>query len=441
MVDVLRERGLLDAVTNEQSLRALSAPGSAPLRVYCGFDPTADSLHLGNLLGIIVLAWFQRCGHVPVALVGGATGRVGDPSGKQTERPLLDEPTLARNVDAIAALLARLLSSPDAQQDRRVEVLNNMSWFGGMHLLDFLRDVGKLARVGVMLSKDSVKARMSSPSGSEAAGEGAEGMSFTEFSYQLLQAYDFAHLFRERGVSVQVGGSDQWGNITAGTDLIRRLGCGEGAVGLTFPLLLRSDGRKFGKSEEGAVWLSAEKLSPYRFYQHVFGTPDADVPTFLRRLTFMSLPDIALLEADMRSPEYQVNSAQRALAAELTRFVHGEEGLAQALRATQGLAPGAQTALDAESLAALAGDVPGYSLPRARALAGDLSVAELAVLAGLQPSKGAARRLIKGGGVYLNNVKVGEEGALVAADDAVDGRLLLLACGKKNKVLITLTDE
>ena len=451
VVDVLRERGLLDACTNEAGLRALASPGGPPLRVYCGFDPTADSLHLGNLLGILVLAWFQRCGHNPVALVGGATGRVGDPSGKSTERPVLDDETLERNTQGIAKLLGRLLdgeSGASAGGGGSPVVMNNIAWFGSLSLLDFLRDVGKHARVSVMLAKDSVKNRINRGEESP-GGEGQqEGMSFTEFTYQLLQAHDFAHLYRTHGVAVQIGGSDQWGNITAGTDLIRRTAStagasasGDGAFGLTFPLLLRSDGKKFGKSEDGAVWLSADKLSPYKLYQHLFATPDADVPTFLRRLTFLPLPDIAALEAEMLAPGYVTNTAQRRLAAEVTRFVHGEVGLQQALRATEGLAPGSTTQLDSATLEALAGDVPSVTLGRSLVLSGAFTVAELAVASGMQPSKGAARRLIKGGGVYLNNAKVADEAAAVGAADAVDGKLLLLACGKKNKVLIRLDDS
>jgi len=237
VVDVLRERGLLDGVTNEAGLRAACAPGASRQRAYCGFDPTADSLHAGNLLGVVVLAWFQRCGHTPVALVGGATGRVGDPSGKSSERPLLDEATLEANVAAIGALLTRLLPAGAPGGGGAPLVLNNMAWFGGFSLLDFLRAVGRYARVGVMLSKDSVKARMTAPAdGASSGAEQAEGMSFTEFSYQLLQAFDFAHLFKEHGVTIQVGGSDQWGNITAGTDLIRRAQQRDGAFGAPSPV-------------------------------------------------------------------------------------------------------------------------------------------------------------------------------------------------------------
>ena len=317
VVDVLKERGLLDACTNEDELRKACADGS--LSVYCGFDPTADSLHLGNLLGIVVLAWFQRCGHTPVALLGGATGRVGDPSGKSAERPVLDDDTINKNTAGIKAILERVLANGalDAGADvPAAKVMNNLDWFGTMGFLEFLREVGKYARVGTMMAKDSVKTRLDSE----------QGMSFTEFSYQLLQGYDFCHLFKEHDVRVQVGGSDQWGNITAGTDLIRRLADKEGAWGVTFPLLLKADGRKFGKSEDGAVWLSPERLSPYKFYQYMLQSTDADVVRFMRMLTFVPLAEIEAIEAGMSAEGYVPNTAQKRLAEEVTRFVHGVRG-------------------------------------------------------------------------------------------------------------------
>eukprot|EP00242_Pyramimonas_sp_CCMP2087_P001523 CAMPEP_0198226724 /NCGR_PEP_ID=MMETSP1445-20131203/106349_1 /TAXON_ID=36898 /ORGANISM="Pyramimonas sp., Strain CCMP2087" /LENGTH=383 /DNA_ID=CAMNT_0043906595 /DNA_START=140 /DNA_END=1287 /DNA_ORIENTATION=- len=271
IVDVLKERGLVDAITNEEELR--KATGAGPIKVYCGFDPTADSLHLGNLLGILVLVWFQKCGHTPVALLGGATARVGDPSGKSAERPVMDDATIEANSKGIEAILRALLTQRDAPVPGML--LNNLEWFAGMGFLEFLRDVGKFARMGTMLNKDSVKTRLD-----------GDGMSFTEFSYQLLQGYDFVHLSRTYGVTAQIGGSDQWGNITAGTDLNRRiLGTeAESAFGITFPLLLKNDGTKFGKSESGAVWLAAERLSPFKFYQHLFAVPDVDVIKFMKML-------------------------------------------------------------------------------------------------------------------------------------------------------------
>ncbi|KXZ43833.1 hypothetical protein GPECTOR_79g112 [Gonium pectorale] len=430
VVSLLRSRGLLAEVTGEQ-LEAAALAGR--LSVYCGFDPTADSLHLGNLLGIVVLSWFQRCGHEPVALLGGATGRVGDPSGRSTERPVLSEEQIERNVAAIGSCLRSLLQRNCPPGAPAVRVLNNLDWFGPMSFLTFLREIGKFARVGTMLAKDSVRTRM----------ESDQGISFTEFTYQLLQGYDFVHLCREEGVRVQIGGSDQWGNITAGTDLIRRLLGGEDkeapeCFGLTFPLLTDSEGRKFGKSVGGAIWLSAEKLSPYKFYQYLFQVTDADVVKLLRMLTFLPLEEIAALEAAMAAPGYVPNTAQRRLAEEVTRFVHGEEGLAQALKATEALKPGAATQLDAATLEEVAGDAPSATLSRG-SVAG-ATLADVMAAVKLQPSKSAARKLIKGGGVYLNNQKVTEELYVVQPGDLIDGRLMLLAAGKKNKMLLRVVD-
>ncbi|KAL4448413.1 hypothetical protein ABPG75_005632 [Micractinium tetrahymenae] len=457
VVEVLRSRGLLQDVTSPQL-----GPASTQeqLLAYCGFDPTAESLHLGNLLGIIVLAWFQRCGHVPVALLGGATGRVGDPSGKSAERPVLSEELIERNVRGIERTLHTLLQPPPGSNLPEPLVLNNLDWFGGMGLLTFLREIGKYARVGTMLAKESVRKRM----------ESETGISYTEFTYQLLQGYDFVHMRREYGVRVQVGGSDQWGNILAGTDLMRRMmggpeeapegapaeassngssdgavpaaadgsesgsGAGEQAYGLTFPLLLKADGTKFGKSESGALWLNGDMLSPYQFYQFLFKTADADVIKFLRMLTFLPLEEIDALDAAMQSPGYVANTAQRRLAEEVTRFVHGEEGLQQAIKATEALAPGAATKLDADLLEAIAGDAPSAALPRDQLVGAGL--ADVMVAVGMQPSKAAVRRMIKGGGVCVNNEKVDDELAVLQESDLIDGRLVLIAAGKKNKMLV-----
>ena len=436
VVDVLKERGLLDACTNEDELREAAASGS--LSVYCGFDPTADSLHLGNLLGIVVLAWFQRCGHTPVALLGGATGRVGDPSGKSAERPVLDDATINANTEGIKTILEDVLrnSAEMAAEDgvtdvKAAVVMNNLEWFGEMGFLEFLREIGKYARVGTMMAKDSVKTRLDSE----------QGMSFTEFSYQLLQGYDFCHLFKTHDVRVQVGGSDQWGNITAGTDLIRRIldkdqTEGKGAFGATFPLLLKENGQKFGKSEDGAVWLAASRLSPYKFYQYMVQSTDADVIRFMKMLTFVPLEEIDAMETAMKSDDYVPNTAQKKLAEETTRFVHGAEGLRKALKATEGLRPGADTVLDAETLEALAEVIPTSELKLAEVLG--QPVVDVMALAGLQKSKGEAKRLVKGGGARLNNVKVESEDAVVGEADVIEGRVMMLAAGKKNKMLIKI---
>lgn len=424
VVEILEERGLLDSLTGD----ALRRPDSPPLRVYCGFDPTAESLHLGNLLGLIVLSWFIRCGHHAVALVGGATGRVGDPSGKSLERPELEPASLDRNIIAISASIRSILervSSPSSSSS--VSILNNYDWWKDVKLLNFLREVGRYARVGAMMSKESVRRRLDSE----------QGMSYTEFTYQLLQGYDFLHLFRDEGVNVQVGGSDQWGNITAGTDLIRRILQTEGAYGLTFPLLLKSDGSKFGKSEDGAIWLSSSLLSPYQLYQYFFSISDADVVKFLKILTFLSMDEIAKIESEMQGPGYAPNAAQRRLAEEVTRFVHGEEGLAEALKATEALRPGAQTKLDSNTIESIAEDVPSFSLPQEQVLS--LSLVDLSVCTGLLESKSAARRLLKQGGLYLNNNRIDSEAKKIEPDDIVDGKVILLSAGKKNKMIVRIS--
>lgn len=420
IIDVLKERGFIEALSSEE----LHGMVEKPLKVYCGFDPTSDSLHLGNLVAIMGLAWFQRFGHTPFVIVGGATGMVGDPSGKTSERQLLDEPTIQKNLIGIRKNLEFVLKSDNLQT--QAHFLNNFDWYKGFSFIDFLRDVGKYFRMGPMLAKDSVKARLNSE----------EGMSFTEFCYQTLQGYDFLHLYDEFGVTVQLGGSDQWGNITAGTDLIRKVR-GQSAFGITFPLLTRSDGQKFGKSEKGAIWLSSEKLSPYEFYQYLYRFSDADVITLMKMLTFMDMSEIRRYEEMMKNSDYVPNTAQKKLAEEVTRLVHGEEKLQVALKVTQGAAPGSTTELNAEILESLSKDMPSYSL-KAQELIDQKLVDVMAVL-GLQPSKGEAKRLIRNGGVSINNNKISDENAQISKDQLIDGRLLLLALGKKNKVLIRVT--
>ncbi|XP_073126580.1 tyrosine--tRNA ligase, chloroplastic/mitochondrial [Henckelia pumila] len=422
VVEVLQERGLLDSITHE-SLRH-SQSQLSPLKVYCGFDPTADSLHLGNLLGIIVISWFLRCGHSAVALIGGATGRVGDPSGKSLERPDLDPAAVDNNVSAISATIQGIIGRDSSSS---FTLLNNYDWWKDVKLLDFLRDVGRFARVGTMISKDSVRKRL----------ESEKGMSYTEFTYQLLQGYDFLHLFQEHGVNVQIGGSDQWGNITAGTDLIRRILQAEGAYGLTFPLLLKSDGTKFGKSEDGAIWLSPSLMSPYQFYQYLFSVSDADVVRFLKILTFLNMDEISQIEKSMQGPGYVPNTAQRRLAEEVTLFVHGREGLDEALKATQALRPGSKTELDWKTIETISEDVPSCSLRQDQVL--NLSLVDLYVSTGLLESKSAARRLLKQGGLYLNNIRVDSDAKKIELHDIVDGKVILLSAGKKNKMIVTIS--
>ena len=306
-------------------------------------------------------------------------------------------------------------------------ILDNYDWWKDITLLDFLKEVGKFARVGTMMAKESVKKRLNSE----------EGMSYTEFTYQLLQGYDFLYMFKNMGVNVQIGGSDQWGNITAGTDLIRKILQVEGANGLTFPLLLKSDGTKFGKTEDGAIWLSSKMLSPYKFYQYFYSVPDVDVVRFMKILTFVSLDEIQELEESMKKPGYVPNTVQRRLAEEVTRFVHGEEGLGEALKATEALRPGAQTELDSQTIEGIADDVPSCSLPYDQVL--KCPLVDLAASTGLLASKSVVRRLIKQGGLYLNNMKIGSEDKLIEERDIVDGKVLLLSAGKKNKMVVRIS--
>lgn len=421
VIDVLEERGFIEALTSED-LRQLA---SKPLKVYCGFDPTSDSLHLGNMVAMMGLAWFQRCGHTPVAIVGGATGMIGDPSGKSSERQLLDELMIEANLRGIQKNLEGFLDFSEGPY--KAFIINNYEWFKNFSFITFLRDVGKYFRIGPMLAKESVRARLNSE----------EGMSFTEFSYQLLQGYDFLHLYENFGVTVQLGGSDQWGNITAGTDLIRKMH-GVSAFGVTFPLLTRSDGQKFGKSEKGAIWLSPDRLSPYEFYQYLYRTADADVIRLMRMLTFMEMEEIRKYESMMQQSGYVPNTSQRRLAEEVTRIIHGDAGVQTAVRVTEGAAPGSSTQLDAHILERIANDMPNYHLLREEIV--NVKLIDLMTSIGVQASKSEARRLIRNGGVSINNIKIEDENALVISSHLIDDRLLLLALGKKYKVLIRVKD-
>lgn len=414
IVSILKERGLLESCTPD-----LEESARSPLKVYCGFDPSSDSLHLGNLLPIVVLAWFKRLGHQPVVIVGGATGMIGDPGGKAHERQLLDYQTLSNNTSHIHRQLDTILNRGE-EGEGALPIYNNYDWFSQYNVLEFLRDVGKHFRLGPMLAKEMVRTRLQSE----------EGMSFTEFSYQLLQGYDFLHLFRTAEVRLQIGGSDQWGNITAGIELIRKM-TGEPAHGLVFPLLTKSDGQKFGKSEKGAIWLSAEKLSPYDFYQYLYRVSDEDAIKLLRMLTFIPLDEVEEYARGGGSP----NIIQKRLAEEVTRFVHGDEGVKMALAATLALTPGKETTLDSASIQAFKNSSSTLSLERALILG--KNPLDLFILAQLVPSKTEGRKMIANGGLYLNNAKVTLEQTLTLSD-LVEGRYLLLAVGKKNKMLIEL---
>lgn len=414
IISALEARGFVDQITSDELRKAVEQP----IRLYAGFDPTADSLHVGNLVGIVLLAWFQRFGHHPIALVGGATGLIGDPSGKSVERPLLDRESWLNNRKGIERDLRAVLDKGHPPL-----FVDNLDWTEKLSALDLLRDVGRYFRMGPMLAKESVRLRIDSP----------EGMSYTEFSYQILQANDFYHLFTQKKVVLQIGGSDQWGNITAGCELIRKKE-GKTAYGLTFPLLLRSDGKKFGKSESGAIWLSPEKLSPYEFYQYFIRVPDDDVITMMKRLTFLEIEEIHRWERQMGEEGYTPNTAQRRLAEAVTELVHGEGALLKAIEMTRRVAPGAVTALDAASLEG----VPTFEMGRSTVVSRPMI--DLLVEMKLATSKGEARRLIRNGGIYLNNEKVENEEAQVESSDLIEGSFLLLAVGKKRKWAIRVID-
>lgn len=423
----LQSRGLMQQVSDPEMDRKLSSLASkGPVAAYVGFDPTANSLHLGNFLGIIALMYCQRAGVRPVAVVGGATGLIGDPSGKTSERQMLTKEMVAANVEGVRGVLARFLdfNHPAAP----AAIVSNLDWMGPMSAIDFLRDVGKHFRLGTMLAKDSVKSRM------EASDE---GMSYTEFSYQLLQGYDFYRLFKDRGCVLQMGGSDQWGNITAGTDLIRKLeGEGGSAFALTWPLMTTSSGQKFGKSEGNAVWLSADKTSPFDFYQFWLRTEDADLPRYLRSFTFLPLAEIDAVVAEHgKAPEQRV--AQKKLAAEITRLVHGEAELGKVLSATAALfGASASEGLTGATVQALTTQgVATTTVERAKLDAG-LTVIDACVAAGIGASKGEVRRLMQGGGIYANNVAVSDPNAKVNPAELIDGTFLVLRKGKKDNRIV-----
>ncbi len=414
VIDVLEERGFVDQMTHADLRKQVGSP----IKVYVGFDPTSDSLHLGNLVGIMALAWFQKFGHTPFAILGGATGLIGDPSGKSQERNLLDQQTLAYNVQCLDRFFKKVLSFENGPQP---VILNNDEWLGRFTLVEFLRDVGKHFRIGPMMGKEMVRTRLQSE----------EGMSFTEFTYQILQGYDFHYLSKKHGVSLQMGGSDQWGNITAGIELNRKLG-GIPLFGLTFPLLTKRDGKKFGKTEEGAIWLSSEKLSPYQFYQYLIRVSDEDVIQLLKNLTFLSLDEIREIESGMQEP----NRAQKRLAEEVTRFVHGEEGLQTAQKVTQGINPGSDAMLTGSLLSQIAEDMPSCELSQAEVLG--RKFVDVAVQVGFSPSKSEAVRLIKNGGAYLNNVRIHDPAFVILKKDLIDHTYLLFSMGKKKRLLIKI---
>jgi tyrosyl-tRNA synthetase len=419
LFDEYRWRGLLQDVTEG----AEAAFAAGPQQAYVGFDPTADSLHVGHLLPVMGLVHLQRAGHTPIALVGGGTGLIGDPSGKTKERQLLTREEVQANAEAIRDQLASFLEFQGVSNP--AAMANNLDWLGGTGVLDFLRDVGKHFPVNVLLRKDTIRRRLE---------DEATGITYTEFSYVLLQAYDFLRLFQDRGCRFQFGGQDQWGNITSGIDLIRRV-AGERAYGAVFPLITTSSGVKFGKTEAGAVWLSPERTSPYRFYQFWLNTEDADAGRYLRYFTLLPREEIEALEARVEEAP-QLREAQRRLAEEVTRTVHGETGVARARTATEVLFGGEVEGLGAEEIADIFADVPSSALP-ADALSGEgMGLVELLADTGLTSSRGEARRSVEQGGVYLNNRREADPQRRVGAGDTLEGRFLLLRKGKKRYHLV-----
>ncbi|MGF1506507.1 MAG: tyrosine--tRNA ligase [Anaerolineae bacterium] len=422
LVEELRWRGLI----NDASEGALDVLAEKAVTAYIGFDPTADSLHVGSLVPIMTLVHLQRHGHTPIALVGGGTGMIGDPSGKSKERSLLDEETLAHNLRSIRAQLERFLVF-DGVTNPAV-MLNNGDWLGELNLIAFLRDVGKHFTVNYMMAKDSVKSRLSSE----------EGISYTEFTYMLLQAYDFLAMYRSHGCTFQFGGSDQWGNITAGTQLIRRMDSGE-AYGVTLPLVTTASGVKFGKTEAGTVWLDAERTSPFRFYQFWINTADDDVLDYLKFFTLLNSEEIDELAASL-SEEPWKRDAQTRLAEEATRLVHGDDALQRAQQATEVLFGGASFAdMDADELLDIFAEVPSSEVTPEQ-LEDGYSIVDAFVDADLETSKKRTRQLIENGGVYVNNEPVETTDAALHLADAIDGRIIVLRKGKKKYHLIRVIE-
>lgn len=422
ILDELQWRGLIADCTDTPGLTQRLA--TAPITLYCGFDPTAESLHVGNLVPLLALRRFQMFGHHPIAVAGGATGLIGDPSGKSRERQLLSPEQLARNIASVKEQLRRLLDFETRANPARL--LDNASWTANVTFLDFLREVGKHFSLSQMLAKESVRARMEDREG---------GISYTEFSYMLLQAYDFFVLCRDYGCELQIGGSDQWGNITAGIDLCRKK-LGKTVFGLTLPLITNADGSKFGKTEAGAVWLDPARTSVYRFYQFWINTDDRDVLRYLKFFTFLTREQIAELEAK-HAANPGAREAHRALARAVTELIHGPTATAEAVRASEILFGGRLDGVSEATFNELIGEVPTREIAKSRLEGTGVPLVEVLVHAGLCPSKGQARKDIEGGGIYLNNERVASPTRAVSVNDLLFGKHLLLRKGKKNYVVVT----
>ena len=426
-IEELRWRGMIQDIMPETEQHLMEGLRAA----YVGIDPTADSLHIGHLVGVMMLRHFQNCGHKPYALVGGATGMIGDPSGKSAERNLLTEEVLAHNIKGIQKQLAKFLDF-ESEAPNRAELVNNYDWMKEFSFLSFIRDIGKHITVNYMMAKDSVKKRFD-------PNENTDGMSFTEFSYQLLQGYDFLHLYRQKGLTLQMGGSDQWGNITTGTELIRRIAGGK-AYALTCPLITKADGTKFGKSEGGNVWLDAEKTSPYKFYQYWINVSDEDAQRYIKIFTMLSREEIEqLISEHQAAPHLRV--LQNKLAEELTVLVHGREELQKAQKASQILFGNSTSddlrQLDAKTFLEVFDGVPQAEVTRTEIAAGLDMIAALSAKTGFIASNSEARRALKEKSIAVNKEKV-EENYIIAEKDIIDDKFVLLQRGKKNYFVIVI---
>ena len=426
IIDELKWRGLVADCTDAAELEKKIA---APITLYCGFDPTADSLHVGNLVPLLALRRFQLLGHHPIAVAGGATGSIGDPSGKTAERQLLTKEILDHNIASVKVQLAKLLEFDAAKttKDNPAQLVDNASWTQNISFLDFLRDIGKHFSVNQMVAKESVRARME---------DREVGISYTEFSYMLLQAYDFYWLCLMDNCELQIGGSDQWGNITAGIDLTRKK-LGKHVFGLTLPLITNTDGSKFGKTAAGAIWLDPKRTSVYKFYQFWINTDDRDVIRYLKYFTFLTPAEIAALEkAHTENPG--AREAHRALALSVTDLIHGTKPAIEAFRASQILFGGELNDISETTFNDIIGEVPTKEIEKAKLDSAGIPLVELLVHAGLSPSKGQARKDIEGGGVNLNNIRLTNVNhAVMAGDFLFHGKHILLRKGKKNYVVVT----
>ncbi|HFJ5397126.1 TPA: tyrosine--tRNA ligase [Staphylococcus aureus] len=413
LIEDLKWRGLIYQQTDEQGIEDLL--NKEQVTLYCGADPTADSLHIGHLLPFLTLRRFQEHGHRPIVLIGGGTGMIGDPSGKSEERVLQTEEQVDKNIEGISKQMHNIF---EFGTDHSAVLVNNRDWLGQISLISFLRDYGKHVGVNYMLGKDSIQSRLE------------HGISYTEFTYTILQAIDFGHLNRELNCKIQVGGSDQWGNITSGIELMRRMYGQTDAYGLTIPLVTKSDGKKFGKSESGAVWLDAEKTSPYEFYQFWINQSDEDVIKFLKYFTFLGKEEIDRLEQSKNEAPH-LREAQKTLAEEVTKFIHGEDALDDAIRISQALFSGDLKSLSAKELKDGFKDVPQVTLSN-----DTTNIVEVLIETGISPSKRQAREDVNNGAIYINGERQQDVNYALAPEDKIDGEFTIIRRGKKKYFMV-----